>query len=61
MLLGTASLEADMLLSLFLSAVAAWSTLKETHCDKWSAGVLVMEGRWGRGVVLPGSPLILLG
>lgn len=58
MLLGTASLEADL-----LHAVTAWSTLKETHCDKWSAGAPVMEGRWGREVVLPEvvSPLIPLG
>lgn len=44
-----------------LSAVAACSTMKETHCDKWSAGVPVMEGGWGGGWFLPGSPLILLG
>lgn len=61
MVLGTISLEADVLLSLCLSAVAACSKLKKTHCDKWSAGVPVMEGRWGRGVALPGSLLILLG
>lgn len=44
-----------------LSAVAACSALKETQCDKWSASVPVMEGRWGGEVVLPWSPPILLG
>lgn len=60
----SASFEAvwHVLLSLCLNAVAACSMLKESHCDKWPAGVPVTEGmtgRRGRGV-LPGSPLILL-
>lgn len=43
-----------VLLSLCLSAVAACRTLKETHCDKWSADVPVMEGGWGGGWVCLG-------
>lgn len=38
-----------MLVSLWLNAVAACSTLKGTHSDKWSASVPVMGREWRRG------------